>query len=101
MGHVLRRDNDTPAYQSFLFAAFGCENMKGRKGRHRNNLFDLIVKKDLLEYRNINLNNFDDFYDLVNLAKNKSGWTKLFKTRHIGRRSLRNLKQVSIPAEPV
>ena len=100
LGHVLRSDNDTPAYQSFLFAAFGCGNMKGRRGRHRNNLFDLIVKKDL-EYRNININNFEDFNNLVNLAKNKSGWTNLFNTRHIGRRSLRNLKQVSIPAEPV
>ena len=100
LGHVLRSDNDTPAYQSFIFAAFGCGNMKGRRGRHRNNLFDLIVKNDL-EYRNININNFEDFNNLVNLAKNKSEWTKLFKKRHIGRRSLRNLKQVSIPAEPV
>ena len=48
LGHVLRSDNTTPAYQSFLFAAFGCKNFKGRVGRHRTNLFDIIVKKDLL-----------------------------------------------------
>ena len=37
LGHVLRSDNSTPAYQSFLFAAFGCSSMKGRRGRHRSN----------------------------------------------------------------
>ena len=92
LGHVLRSDNNTPAYQSFLFAAFGCAGMKGRRGRHRSNLFDLIVKKDLLIKRNIVLNDLDDFYNLVNLAKDRIGWRNLFLVRHIGRRSLRNLK---------
>ena len=92
LGHVLRSDNDTPAYQSFLFAAFGCEEMKGRRGRHRSNLFDIIVKRDLLKIRNIVLNDLDDFYNLVHLAKDKIGWRNLFEMRHIVRRSRRNLK---------
>ena len=49
LGHVLRSDNSTPAYQSFLFATFGCKGLKGRLGRHRTNLYDIIVKKDFLK----------------------------------------------------
>ncbi|XP_063677021.1 uncharacterized protein LOC134813262 [Bolinopsis microptera] len=30
LGHVLRSDNDTPAYQSLLFATLGCQTLKGR-----------------------------------------------------------------------
>ena len=60
-------------------------------GRHRTNLYDIIVKKDLLK-RNIFLKNEDDFTNLVNLARDRLGWRSLFTSRHIERRSLRKLK---------
>ena len=88
LGHVLRSDNCTPAYQAFLFAALGCEDLKGRAGRHRTNLFDIIVKKDLYK-RNIYLKSEDDFTNLVIKAQDRLGWKSLFTLRHIGRRSLR------------
>ena len=91
LGHVLRSDNSTPAYQSFLFAAFGCNNIKGRKGRHRTNLFDIIVKKDLHK-RQIYLNNEDDFMNLVFLAQDRVKWKSIFSLRHIEQRSLRKRK---------
>ena len=50
LGHVLRSDNDTPAYQSLLFATLGCQTLKGRVGRHRTNLYD-IIEKYLFEKR--------------------------------------------------
>ena len=91
LGHVLRSENSTPAYQSFLFAAFGSNELKGRVGKHRTNLFDQIVKKDLFK-RNIYLKNMDDFINLVILAKNRVEWKSLFNLRHIGRKSQRKLK---------
>ena len=92
LGHILRSNNDTPAYQSFLFAAFGCMNLKGRRGRHRSNLYDLIVKRDLNK-RHIYLNNESDFENLVNLARDKIGWKALFLTSgHIGRKNQRKLE---------
>ena len=87
LGHVLRSDNCTPAYQSFMFAAFGCNDLKGRKGRHRTNLFDIIVKD--LNRRNIYIKNEDDFMNLVCLAQDRLKWKGLFSLRHIGQRSLR------------
>jgi len=95
LGHVLRSDNSTPAYQSFLFAAFGCKEFKGRRGRHRTNLFDIIVKKDLFK-RNIPLKDENDFTNLVILAQDRLGWKSLFTSslRHIGQRSLRQRNQV-------
>ncbi|XP_063673708.1 uncharacterized protein LOC134810943 [Bolinopsis microptera] len=71
LGHVLRSDNDTPAYQSLLFASLGCQTLKGRVCRHRTNLYDIIVKKDLFK-RRIYLKNEDYFTNLVNLARDRS-----------------------------
>ena len=90
LGHVLRSDNSTPAYQSFYFAVFGCCIYKGRLGRHRTNLYDIIVKKDLFK-RNIHLKTEDDFSNLVDLAKDRLKWKSLFTSKlgHIGQRSLR------------
>ena len=94
LGHVLRSDNNTPAYQSFLFAAFGCNGLKGRIGKHRTNLYDIIVKKYLFK-RNIYLKNLDDFNNLVILAKDRLEWKSLFNLRRIGRKSQRKLKEIS------
>ena len=94
LGHVLRSDNNTPAYQSFLFAAFGCNGLKGRIGKHRTNLYDIIVKKDLFK-RNIYLKNLDDFNNLVILAKDRLEWKSLFNLRRIVRKSQRKLKEIS------
>ncbi|XP_063680063.1 uncharacterized protein LOC134815458 [Bolinopsis microptera] len=89
--HVLRGDNDTPAYQSLLLATLGCQTLKGRVGRHRTNLYDIIVKKDLFK-RQIDLKNENDFINLVNLARDRVGWRSLFTLRHIERMSLRKRK---------
>ena len=76
LGHVLRSSNDTPAYQSLYFAVFGCKSMKGRVGRHRTNLFDVILKD--LYNRGITLKTEYDFYNLVELAQNRKVWKDLF-----------------------
>ena len=76
LGHILRSGNCTPAYQAFFFAAVGCRNMKGRRGRHRTNLYDLIVK-DLGE-RKLFLNNERDFHNLVDIAQIRKKWRDLF-----------------------
>ena len=42
--HVLRSGDDTPAFLSFRFACLGCLDYKGRRGRPRSNLFNLLFK---------------------------------------------------------
>ena len=42
--------DDTPAFLSFRFACLGCLDYKGRRGRPRSNLFDLLFK-DILSVR--------------------------------------------------
>ena len=40
---------DTIFILFYLFATVGCQILKGRVGRHRTNLYDIIVKKDLFK----------------------------------------------------
>ena len=76
LGHIMRSDNRTPAYQAFRFAALGSKDIKGRKGRHRTNLFDLILKH--LTGKNISLKTENDMNILVDLALDHKGWKELF-----------------------
>ena len=76
LGHIMRSDNRTPAYQAFRFAALGSKDIKGRKGRHRTNLFDLILKD--LTGKNISLKTENDMNILVDLALDRKGWRELF-----------------------
>lgn len=76
LGHVLRSGNSTPAYQVFRFVALGCKAMKGRVGRHRTNLYDLIIR-DL--DRDIYIKCESDFYNLVYLSHDRNkGWRDLY-----------------------
>ena len=75
LGHVLRSDNNTPAYQSFLFATFGSKSFKGRIGRHRTNFYDVILKD--LNKRELYIDDNDDILNLVELAKNRQEWKRL------------------------
>ena len=64
-GHVLRRGESTPAYLSFRFACLTCkEDYKGKKGAHRNNLFNVfindLIKRKLVSNKVLELTVFDD-----------------------------------------
>ena len=76
LGHILRSGENTPAFLAFKFAYLGCKNYKGRLGRPRTNLFDLIVKD--LKQRNIIIQNDTDFNNLVYVAHDKSEWRNIY-----------------------
>ena len=67
-GHVLRSGESTPAYLSFSFFIIFCltckEGYKGRRGAHRTNLFDVLIKdlikRNLISNKVLKLTVFDD-----------------------------------------
>jgi len=75
-GHILRSDDNTPAYVSLVFAISNPLNSKGRQGRPRLNLFNLL--RDDLKERKLDFNTMDDLLVVRELAKSRSGWRKLF-----------------------
>ena len=75
LGHILRSDNNTPAYQSFIFATFGSKSFKGHIGRHKTNLYDLILKD--LDKRELSIYDNNDFINLVELAQNRQEWKRV------------------------
>ena len=77
LGHVLRSGENTPAFLAFRFACLGSNNYKGRLGRPRTNLFDVITR-DLRE-REIEINNSNDFHELVYIAHDKIRWRDMFQ----------------------
>ena len=79
LGHVLRSGNCTPAYQALRFAAVGCKNMKGRRGHHRTNSFD-IIECDLRLHK-LYLQTENDFNNFVDIAQNRKKWVKLFYSK--------------------
>ena len=73
MEHVgSRAENDG----ELTFATEQFIKMKGRIGRHRANLFD-IVKSDLAR-RNMSLTDMNDLYNLREIASDRNHWRKLF-----------------------
>ena len=64
--HVLRSGDDTPAFLSFRFACLECLDYKGKRGRPRSNLFDLLLKDIMtnnvivIVNKRFSLNNFND-----------------------------------------
>jgi len=64
LGHILRSDDNTPAQLALHFAVNADATMKGRVGRHQNNLFRML-KSDLVA-RKIKLKSIDDLYSLKN-----------------------------------
>ena len=77
LGHVLRSGDDTPAFFSFRFACLGCLDYKGRRGRPRSNLFDLLLKdimtKNIIVIVNKRLS-LSNFNDLVYNAHDRRLW---------------------------
>ena len=76
LGHVLRSGNGTPAFQSFKFAVTGTTDLKGRIGRHRSNLFDLIMLD--LKNRGIKVRNEQELENLIEIANDRDLWRDLF-----------------------
>ena len=75
-GHVLRSGESTPAYLSFRFACLTCkEDYKGRRGAHRTNLFDVLIK-DLIKRKLISnkVLKLTDSDNLVHMAHNRVVW---------------------------
>ena len=75
-GHVLRIGNCTPAFQAFRFAVLGCGYLKGRRGRHRTNLFNFIIND--LKDRSIYLKGENEFNNLVDIERDRTIWRQLF-----------------------
>ena len=70
LGHILRSDEQTPAFPSFKFALNN--KLKGRRGKHQSNLFKTVLSD--LEARNFHLLDLDDFMYLRELAFDRAHW---------------------------
>ena len=70
LGHILRSDQDTPAFKSLTFAM--SNELRSRKGRHQMNLMH-VIKSDL-KCRNFGLQCVDDIYDLCEIASDRARW---------------------------
>ena len=76
LGHILRSGKKTPAFLSFKFACLGCMDMKGRLGRPRTNLFDLVIRD--LKDRSMFIDNSERNFDyIVHKASNREFWRSL------------------------
>ena len=75
LGHILRSEDNTPAQLALHFAVNADSSMKGRVGRHQNNLFRLL--KSDLNSRNISLKCIEDLYELKNFASDRRNWRSL------------------------
>ena len=76
LGHVLRMDDNCPAFLSICFAIEQSQILKGRRGRPRSNLLDMI--KSDLSLHNLFLNNNDDLYNLRCSAFDRPTWRNMF-----------------------
>ena len=72
LGNILRSDENTPAQLALHFAVNADTTMKGRVGRHQNNLFR-ILKEDL-KRRYISFNSADNLESLKVLASDRKKW---------------------------
>ena len=75
LGYILRSGNGTPAFQSFMFAVTGTSNLKGRRGRHRTNLFDTIIND--LKSRGILVRDQNELDNLIDIARDRDMWREL------------------------
>ena len=76
LGHVLRSPENSPAQSALCFALEAMNNMAGRVGRHRSNLFKMI-KADL-KAQNLDLCEYNDILVLRELASKRSVWKSMF-----------------------
>ena len=75
LGHILRSGEDTPAFLSFKFACLGSMKLKGRLGRPRSNLYDLIIKD--LKMRTLIIEDERSFNYVVDKARNRTFWLQI------------------------
>lgn len=75
LGHVLRSGEYTPAFLSFRFACLGSKQLKGRLGRPRSNLYDLVTKD--LKTRSLCIEDERSFRYVVMKAYNRKLWQQL------------------------
>ena len=78
LGHVLRSGESTPAYLSFRFACLSKGQYKGRRGAHRTNLYDIVIKDLLLKKVIPNkVMKVLDFNNLVHMAHDRVKWRNM------------------------
>ena len=73
-GHILRSDEQTPAFSSLRFAV--CNRYKSRKGRHQSNLLNLLISD--LKVRKLKLDGLSDLYNLRSVAFDRAYWRSCF-----------------------
>ena len=76
LGHILRSNENTPAFVSLKFAL--SNDLTGRRGRHQSNLLSTVLK-DLSE-RNFYLKTLSDLEALRALALNRMNWRSCFSS---------------------
>ena len=75
LGHILRMDDNCPAYLSLRFAVEKSNSLRGRIGRPRTNLLDTI-KSDLSNH-DLTLDSIDDLMVLKNIALDRVKWRNM------------------------
>ena len=85
LGHVLRYDDDTPAFLALKFCVFtegSGSGFKGRRGAPRLNLLN-VFRNDLKRRKIVNtLSNLDDLEILRATAINKVFWKSLSNIKY-------------------
>jgi hypothetical protein len=88
-GHILRMPENSPAALSLYFAVAGCQDLKGRRGRHRMNLLNILgsdinripidrSSTNIHRHTKLKLKTDHDISTLRELAHNRREWENLF-----------------------
>jgi hypothetical protein len=88
-GHILRMPENSPAALSLYFAVAGCQDLKGRRGRHRMNLLNILgsdinripidrSSTNIHRHAKLKLKTDHDISILRELAHNRREWENLF-----------------------
>ena len=89
LGHILRSPENSPAALSLYFAVAGCPNLKGRRGRHRINLLNVIrndinripvdcSSNNIHRHTKLALKTDQDITIVREIAHNRREWENLF-----------------------
>ena len=76
LGHILRMDDNCPAVLLLRFAVESTNNLRGRRGRPRTNLYSFI-QADLKQH-NLRLNSTEDLTELRTIASKRAKWRNMF-----------------------
>ena len=86
LGHVLRSPENSPAALALQFSVEGSSALKGRRGKHQNNLLG-VIRSDLarihfsdnpLLTRPVTLTTAEEISLLRTVASNRRDWSNLF-----------------------